>query len=58
MTIEVKQLIIKSTLVSEHRERDRDRRELVSADLKALKKELIEECRQLVQQSLEEIQER
>lgn len=58
MAIEVKQLIIKSTLVSEHRERERDRRELANADLKLLKKELIEECRRLVEQSLEEKQER
>jgi hypothetical protein len=58
MAIEVKQLIIKSTLISENRERDRDRKELASADLKALKRELVEECRQVVEQSLEQLQER
>jgi hypothetical protein len=58
MAIEVKQLIIKSTLISENREPDRDRKELASADLKALKRELVEECRQVVEQSLEQLQER
>jgi hypothetical protein len=58
MAIEVRQLIIKSTLISENRERDRDRKELASADLKALKRELVEECRQVVEQSLEQLQER
>jgi hypothetical protein len=58
MAIEVKQLIIKSTLISENREPDRDRKELASADLKALKRELAEECRQVVEQSLEQLQER
>jgi hypothetical protein len=58
MAIEVRQLIIKSTLISENREPDRDRKELASADLKALKRELVEECRQVVEQSLEQLQER
>jgi hypothetical protein len=58
MAIEIKQLIIKSTLISEHRESVRERRELVGADLKVLKKELVEECRRMVEQSLEEKQER
>jgi hypothetical protein len=56
MAIEVKQLIIKSTLVSNHRQSDRV--ELATEDLEALKQEVIEECRELVEQSLEALQER
>jgi hypothetical protein len=61
MAIEVKQLIIKSTLVSENRARDQmdsGRAQLGAADLRLLKQQLIEECKELVKQSLEEMQER
>lgn len=61
MAIEVKQLIIKSTLVSENRARDQTdsgRAQPGAADLRLLKQQLIEECKELVEQSLEEMQER
>ena len=61
MAIEVKQLIIKSTLVSENRARDQmdsGRAQLGAADLRLLKQQLIEECTELVEQSLEEMRER
>jgi hypothetical protein len=61
MAIEIKQLIIKSTLVSENRSRDQmdsGRAQLGAADLRLLKQQLIEECKELVKQSLEEMQER
>jgi hypothetical protein len=61
MAIEVKQLIIKSTLVSENRARDQmdsGRAQLGPADLRLLKQQLIEECKEMVEQSLEEMQER
>jgi len=56
MTIEIKQLIIKSTLVSEHREGNRP--EPARVDLEALRQKVIEECRELVEQSLEVRRER
>ena len=56
MAIEVKQLIIKSTLVGERKEREQVG--LARADLDSLKQELIEACREMVEQSLEEAQER
>lgn len=56
MAIEVKQLIIKSTLVGERKEREQVG--LARADLDALKQELIEACKEMVEQSIEEMQER
>lgn len=56
MSIEVKQLIIKSTIVSERKPQQRT--ELARRDLEALKQEVIEQCRELVEQSLEEMRER
>jgi hypothetical protein len=56
VAIEVKQLIIKSTLVGEGKQRERA--EIARADLDLLKQELIEACKEMVEQSLEEIQER
>ncbi len=56
MSIEIRQLIIKSTLVSERRECSRT--ELDDLDLESLKQKVIEECRELLEQSLEELQER
>ena len=56
MAIEVKQLIIKTTLVGKREERERA--EIARADLDLLKQELVEACKEMVEQSLEEIQER
>jgi hypothetical protein len=55
MSIEVKQLIVKSTLVSDAR--DDDRRDS-AIDVERLKQQVIDECRELIEQSLEELQER
>jgi len=56
MSIEVKQLIIKSTLVGERKELEP--RVIARADLDLLKQEIIEACKNMVEQSLEETQER
>lgn len=55
MSIEVKQLIVKSTLVSDAR--DDDRRD-PAIDVERLKQQVIDECRELIEQSLEALQER
>ncbi len=56
MPIEVKQLIIKSTVTDEHR--DRDNPGLASEEFEALKQQLLEECKALIEQSLEKSRER
>ena len=56
MAIEIKQLIIKSTLVGERKEPERAA--IARADIELLKQELVEICKDMVEQSLEEIQER
>ena len=56
MSIEVKQLIIKSTLVGERKEFEH--KAIDRADLDLLKQEIIEACKNMVEQSLEETQER
>jgi hypothetical protein len=56
MAIEVKQMIIKSTIISGRKEREE--RGLASADIELLKEEVMEECRELIEQSLNELQER
>jgi hypothetical protein len=56
MAIEVKQMIIKSTLV--HGRKEEERSVLADVDLELLKQEVIEECRELIEQSLNELQER
>jgi hypothetical protein len=56
MTIEVRQMIIKSTLVSGRREQESQR--AANIDLEALKQEVMEECRELIERSLNELQER
>ena len=58
MSIEVRQLVIKSTLVGEGHERERERAQLAREDLDALKREVLEQCRELLEQSLENKQER
>jgi len=59
MAIEVKQMIIKSTLVSgQNQHRQQEDAELASLDLDLLKEEVMEECRELIEQSLSELQER
>ncbi len=55
MSIEVKQLIVKSTLVSDTRNDDRRDSEI---DVERLKQQVIDECRELIEQSLEALQER
>ena len=56
MAIEVKQMIIKSTIVSGRKEQDN--RGLASADIELLREEVMAECRELIEQSLNELQER
>lgn len=56
MAIEVKQMIIKSTLVTGRKESDRP--EIIDVDIAALKEEVMEECRELIEESLNEMQER
>lgn len=58
MAIEVKQLVIKSTLVSGERGREHERTRLAREDLDALKRDLLEQCRELLEQNLEKNQER
>ena len=56
MSIEIKQLIVKSTLVGSSDEAER--RGFASEDLETLRQELIEQCREMLERSLAEIQER
>jgi len=56
MTIEVKQMIIKSTLVSGFSESNSV--ESPAVDIEQLKEMLMEECRELIAESLSELQER
>lgn len=55
MSIEVKHLIVKSTLVGESPD---DNRREQPVDVERLKRQVIDECRKLIQQSLESRQER
>jgi len=56
MTIEVKQLIIKSTLTSSSN--PPQRHEASSLDLEQLREQLLEECRELIRDSLDRARER
>ena len=56
MAIEVKQMIIKSTIVKDRGEGESP--VPASVDFESLKQELMEECRELIEQSLNEQQER
>ena len=56
MAIEVKQMIIKSSLVHGYKEEERS--DLAAVDIELLKEEVMEECRELIEQSLSELQER
>lgn len=56
MAIEVKQMIIKSTIVSGRK--DQDERRPDALDIESLREEMMEECRELIEQSLNELQER
>lgn len=56
MTIEVKQLIIKST-VSDERPVQQDSEQL-AVDMEQLKEMLMEECREMIAESLNEVRER
>ena len=55
MAIEVKQMIIKSTLIQGHTE---EHSGFAGVDIELLKEEVMEECRELIEQSLSELQER
>lgn len=55
MSIEIKQLIVKSTLVNETRD---DTVPDSSIELERLKQQVIDECREMIEQSLEALQER
>ena len=56
MPIEVKQLIIKSTVTDEHE--DREDHGTAAAEFEAMKQQLLEECREMIEQSLEKSRER
>jgi hypothetical protein len=56
MTIEVKQMIIKSTVVN--RFADQDPSEGSAVDIEQLKEMVMEECKELIAESLSELQER
>ncbi|MCP4983824.1 MAG: hypothetical protein GY935_25390 [Gammaproteobacteria bacterium] len=59
MAVEVKQMIINTTLVSGDSDRDKlENPDLSEIDLELLKEEVMEECRELIEQSLNELQER
>lgn len=56
MTIEVKQMIIKSTVVNGRPEQERPEQSAV--DIEQLKEMVMEECKELIAESLSELQER
>ena len=56
MTIEVKQLIIKSTVMNERQPQQSS--ELSVVDLEKIKESLLRECRELIATQLEEMRER
>lgn len=59
MPVEVKQMIVNSTLVSGDGERGKSSSQgSGDHDLEALREEVIEECRELIEQSLNRLQER
>ncbi len=56
MTIEVKQLIIKSTVTNDRSESQRQ--EYAAIDIEQIKEMLMEECRELISETLSDIRER
>lgn len=56
MSIEIKQMIIKSNLVNGRSEKESHEHEIV--DIEQLKETLMEECKALIAESLSELQER
>ncbi len=56
MTIEVKQLIIKSTVTKNHSEFQAQG--LTATDIEKIKEMLMEECRELINETLSEMKER
>jgi len=56
MTIEVKQLIIKSTVTNDHPEPQAN--EFSAIDIEKIKEMLMEECRELISETLSETRER
>ena len=56
MTIEVKQLIIKSTVLNERQSQQSHER--VAVNLDQIKESLLQECRELIAQQLGEMRER
>ena len=57
MAIEVKKMIIKSTLVHGNKEEE-EHSDLSGVDIEFLKEEVMEECRKLIEQSFSELRER
>lgn len=55
MSIEVKQLIVKSTLVGDDRE---NQPPTPAVDIESLKNQVLDECRELIEQFIESRQER
>ena len=56
MTIEVKQLVIKSTVADDSNNSEREPAR--NSDLKSFKKELLAECKQIINESLKSGRER
>lgn len=56
MSIEIKQLIIKSTLVNERNLEEI--RDLDTVDIESMKEVVMEECKEYIKQSLSEMRER
>ena len=56
MSIEIKQMTIKSTLVSDRGLQEPS--EISTVDIESLKEMLIEECREMIEQNLSELRER
>lgn len=56
MTVEVKQMIIKSTVVNKFTEHEQS--DGATVDIEQLKEMVMEECKELITESLHELQER
>lgn len=56
MSIEVKQMVIKSTIVNGHVEKIDD--DYSAVDIEELKETVMEECKELIAESLSDLQER
>lgn len=56
MTIEVKQMIIKSTVTNERSSEKRSERETI--DIEQLRKQLLAECREMIAENIQEQRDR